>query len=135
MFLTRECDYGIRVIRSLADGAKKTIDTIANEEHIPKKYAYKIVKKLEHGGLVRSTRGRGGGYQINKELDSFTIADIITSVDSNRFINDCLKESSECPFRDHALTPCTVHSELKRIQDMVLAELSAKPISQVLIGG
>jgi len=136
MFLTRECDYGIRVIRSLADGTKKTIDVIASEEHIPKKYAYKIVKKLEHGGLVQSTRGRGGGYRLSKDLDSFTIADIITSIDANRYINDCLKDKSECPIRDHETTPCTVHSELKRIQSLVLDELNAKPVSQVLnIGG
>jgi len=28
MLLTKECDYGIRVIRALADGTKKTVEAI-----------------------------------------------------------------------------------------------------------
>ena len=132
MFLTKECDYGIRVIRALADGEKKTVEIIALEEQIPKKYAYKIIKKLEVGGFVHSTRGRGGGYRLIKPLDTFNLVDIVVSIDSKRYINECLKEDADCPFKSDEKHLCTVHAELERLQSMVIEELSKKTMEQVL---
>jgi len=132
MFLTKECDYGVRVIRALADGKKKTVETIAEEEHIPSKYAYKIVKKLERGGFVYSTRGRGGGYRILKSLDSFTLVDIVVSVDPGRYVNECLREESVCTFKHNPDGPCLVHQELARLQTLVIDALNAKTMDQIL---
>ena len=132
MFLTKECDYGVRIIRALADGTKKTVENIANEEQIPQKYAYKIVKKLERGDLVQSIRGRSGGYLLAKTLDSFTLLDVIAAVDSTRYVNECLQPAYECIFRDHPERPCYVHFELVRIQSHLGDELSSKSMAEVL---
>lgn len=133
MFLTKECDYGVRVIRALADGTKKTVEAIAIEEDIPKKYAYKIVKKLENGGYVASMRGRGGGYRLCKPLDTFTLVDIVLAVDSKRYVNECMREESNCQFKNHPERPCAVHKELNRLQDLIVAELSIKTMDQVFM--
>jgi len=132
MFLTRECDYGIRIVRNLADGAKKKVEVIAQEEHVPLKCAYKIVKKLEKAGLLVSIRGRGGGYRIHKPLEHFTLADIILAIDPERFLNECLKKDSDCPFKTSTTNPCAVHHELVRVQEMLLSELSSKSLAIVL---
>ena len=134
MFLTKECDYGIRVIRSLSDGYKKTVETISEEEQIPKKFAYKIVKKLEQGGLVRSIRGRSGGYLLNTELSKLTLFDIIVKLDAKRYINDCLKDDNDCPFRDHPSRPCTVHKELRGAQELLMNNLKSKTMDDILKG-
>ena len=133
MLLTKECDYGIRIIRALVDGTKKTVEIIAEEQHIPKKYAYKIVKKLDRAGFVQSVRGRGGGYRLNKPLDSFTVADIVTTIDANRYINECLQDDSLCPFKIDPRKPCTVHQQLVRIQKMVLSELNSLTMDVALL--
>ena len=133
MFLTKECDYGIRIIRALVDGTKKTVEDIALEQNIPKKYAYKIIKKLDRAELVRSVRGRGGGYRLSKPLNSFSVADIIATIDTNRYINDCLQDDSECPFKHDPEKPCTVHQELMRIQEMVISQLSALTMDVALL--
>ena len=132
MFLTKECDYGIRVIRALAVGDKKTVEVIAMEELIPSKYAYKIVKKVERAGLVKSIRGRNGGYVLTKSLDDFTLLDVITAVDSERYVNECLQEDSTCVFRSGPDKPCGVHLELVRLQGMIAEELNSKSMAQVL---
>ena len=123
MFLTKECDYGIRIIRALADGTKKTVEAIADEQHIPQKYAYKIIKKLDLAGYVQSVRGRGGGYLLLKPLASFNLADVLTTIDAKRYINECLQKDSTCPFKTNPDKPCTVHNELVRLQEMVVSEL------------
>ena len=132
MFLTKECDYGVRVIRALSDGSKKTVDIIASEQHIPKKYAYKIVKKLERGGYVCSIRGRGGGYRLHKPLNTFTLVDVVVAIDPTRYVNDCLREESSCVFKHNTDEKCLVHIELARLQDLVISSLNAKTMDQVL---
>ena len=47
MMITRESDYGVRIIRALKDGGLMTIGQICERECIPKQFAYKILKKLE----------------------------------------------------------------------------------------
>ena len=132
MLLTKECDYGVRIIRALADGTKKTVETMAAEEQIPQKYAYKIVSKLVQAGFITSTRGRTGGYVISKPLSEFTLIDIITAVDAHRYVNDCLRPGSACVFRDDPDNSCKVHVELEQIQELVVAALRAKTMDEVL---
>ena len=132
MFLTKECDYGVRVIRALSDGEKKTVETIATEQHIPKKYAYKIVKKLERGGFVHSIRGRGGGYRIQKSPDTFTLVDIVVAIDPERYVNECLRGESTCSFKNNPDGQCLVHTELAQVQELIISTLSAKTMAQIL---
>jgi len=131
MLLTKECDYGVRTIRALADGQKRTVAAICEKELIPTPYAYKILKKLEHAGLLQSVRGRDGGYMLAKPLDSITLLDIVTSIDDGLFINECLSSDKHCPINDPK-NPCSVHIELDRMQGLLVAELQSRSMREVL---
>jgi len=131
MFLTKECDYGLRIVRALASGEKTTAEEICAAEGIPGQFAYKILKKLERAGFLQSSRGRDGGYWLVKPLHTFTIFDIVSSVDELLFINECLRDDRPC-VRNHPDEPCSVHRELERIQNVLVKELSAKTILEVV---
>ena len=133
MIITRECDYGVRIIRALSEGGKKTADEICEKEHIPSQFAYKILKKLERAGFLLSTRGRDGGYWLVKPLDTFSLYDIVSAVDDNLFINECLRESADCS-RNPKDAPCAVHRELGRVQGILVDQLKKKSILEVVTG-
>ena len=128
---TKECDYGIRIIRSLANGNSKTVETISREEVIPHQYAYKILKKLERADYVSGIRGRSGGYKLKKPLSDFTIFDIVTTLNENIFLHGCLREEYMCPHREVSNKKCAVHCEFHRIQDVFFAELQRKTIKEI----
>lgn len=132
MLLTRECDYGIRIIRALSCGTKKNIDVISDEEHIPQKYAYKIIKKMVRAGLVSSMRGRIGGYNLNKPLTEFNLYDIVVAIGDDRYIKDCLKPDFVCPFRENPDNMCTVHGEIASVQDIIMVALCKKTMAEIL---
>ncbi|MCL2842620.1 MAG: Rrf2 family transcriptional regulator [Oscillospiraceae bacterium] len=134
MLLTKECDYGVRTIRALSSGEKKTVADICEVEWVPVPYAYKILKKLEHAGLVQSLRGREGGYQLTQSLDQFSLYDIVAAIDKNLLIFECLGDNSRCPFR-RGEQPCAIHAEFERLQAALVAELQAKTMQEVLNGG
>ena len=69
MMITRESDYGVRIIRALRDGGLMTIQQICERECIPKQFAYKILKKLDRAGLVQIKRGNQGGCTLARDLE------------------------------------------------------------------
>ncbi|MCL2392422.1 MAG: Rrf2 family transcriptional regulator [Oscillospiraceae bacterium] len=131
MFLTRECDYGLRIIRALAGGEKATAEEICKAETIPSQFAYKILKKLERAGWIMSSRGRDGGYWLVKPLDAITIYDVVSTIDEYLFINECLRDDKDC-IRDSEDQPCAVHRELSRIQERLVKDLRHYSIDEIV---
>ena len=129
--MTKECDYGIRIIRALAGDEKKTVEAICGEEHIPDQYAYKILKKLEHAGFVQSLRGRDGGYRLIKPLHTFTLYDLASAMNDNLYLFECLREDNSCSRNDPA-QPCAIHLEFERIQRLLVDEMRRKTINELL---
>ena len=131
MFITRECDYAIRVVRDLADYQMKNVKVICEREQIPLPFAYKILKKLEHAGIVDSYRGAAGGYQLSKSPNNITLFEIINAVDENLFLNECLQQGYVCA-RNAKGNYCGVHSELIRVQELLKKALSEKTIDNLI---
>ena len=133
MLINRECDYAIRIVRELADGELKTVREISAVEYIPQQYAYKILKKLEKARIVNVFRGTYGGYRLWKCPKQITLYDILTAIIGNIAINDCLIEGNNCP-RNTEQSPCTVHKECRRIEDLIVAVLQEKTMAELLGG-
>ena len=131
MFITRESDYAIRIIRALACGEIRTVHDICADEKVPKQFAYKILKKLERGKLVRVQRGAHGGYRLWKQLSDITLYDILVSVTESLSINECLTGNSICK-RNLDLAPCAVHLECKRLEDLIVSALQEKSMETIL---
>jgi Rrf2 family protein len=130
MFITRESDYAVRIIRELADGAKKGMRDLSEGARVPVPFAYKILNKLEKGGLVRSFRGAGGGYCLARALADMTLFDVMSAVDGNLLLSECMDRDYRCPYRNGG-KQCGVHGEFERIQALILAGLKEKTLDRV----
>ena len=131
MFLTKECDYAIRVVRCLTNMEVKSVRTICENESMPLPFAYKILKKLEKARIVRSYRGAAGGYQLLKKPELITIHEIVNAVDSNLFVNECLIKGYECKNNQEGRL-CKVHVELSRVQDILSDALREKNMLELV---
>lgn len=131
MLLTKECDYGLRIIRALGDEEKKTVQSICELEYIPHQYAYKIIKKLQKAGFVQNKRGPDGGYSLIRPLNSFTIYDVVNAVEERLFLFECLRRGAQCPLNSGEI-PCVFHAELIRLQNFLVDQMKSKSIADVL---
>lgn len=130
MFITREADYGVRTVRALASGKKQNITAICEQEAIPRQFAYKILKKLNHAGIVSIIRGVNGGYVLNRDLKELTLYDILAAIDPELFLNKCLTPGFVC--ERNLEDGCLVHRELGRIQKIMEEELKKKTVYELL---
>ena len=84
MRISAKSDYAVRAMAELAasydEGAVKAED-IANAQDIPLNFLLGILRELRNGKLVRSVRGREGGYMLSRPGAEISIADVIRVVD------------------------------------------------------
>jgi Rrf2 family protein len=131
VFITKEADYAVRVIRELSLGGKEKVRDICESERIPRQYGYKILKKLEKAGIVLSYRGVDGGYALAREPRLITLFDVITAVDGEPLLNECLRHGASCPMNGKGARRCKVHGEFSRIQSLILKHLKEKSLEEI----
>lgn len=129
MIITRRSDYAIRICRALKDGKIHNVREICRMEDIPKAFAYKIIREMENGGLVKSERGNQGGYYLSRDLSDMTMYDIVNVMEEDLAIVHCMREPCG---RDTEEIPCKVHLEMERIQNILIRELKSKSIAGIL---
>lgn len=100
--LSHTVEYALRAMGHLAmlDGEPATSQSIASRTSIPQGYLSKIMRDLVCADLVRSFRGRRGGFVLARPAARITILDIVNAVDPIRRIDCCSKDSTQgmcCP--------------------------------------
>ena len=56
----------------------------------------KVMRRLVRAGLVRSTRGPGGGFKIAKPADEISLLDIYEAVEGKFRMTDCMLDEPCC---------------------------------------
>ncbi|MBB5039490.1 RrF2 family transcriptional regulator [Prosthecobacter dejongeii] len=84
MKLSRKAEYAMRALLAMARSPEIStfsIQDIAANERIPLKFLEQILLVLKNGGLLRSKRGVGGGYQFQKAPLRITLGEIVQLID------------------------------------------------------
>ncbi len=66
-----------------------TLAGISERQRISLSYLEQLFGKLRRRRLVASTRGPGGGYQLDRPMDQTTVSDIIFAVDEPLDATQC----------------------------------------------
>jgi Rrf2 family protein len=132
MFITRECDYAVRVVRALAGETRLSVNEICEKEAITAPFAYKILKKLQKAKIVKGFRGVHGGYVLNRDLEELTLFDIYYAIDPDMFIIECLNPAYSCIRNCNEGCPCKIHDELEGIQQGLWGMLKSKKLSGMI---
>ncbi len=100
MKLSVKSDYAARAILSLArrahSGAPVPVETLANENGIPAGYLVQILLELKAHGIVRSHRGKEGGYELARPAEKITLGDVIRCVHGQGFDTPAI-QNPQCP--------------------------------------
>ena len=84
MRLTTKGRYAVTAMLDLAihyDQGPISLADISERQGISLSYLEQLFTKLRRKGLVKSTRGPGGGYSLSRDSNEITVAEIITAVD------------------------------------------------------
>ena len=85
--VSAKSDYGMRALLELvaahqADPRRLVKgDAIARSQGIPVKFLEGILRQLRQAGIVASQRGAEGGYRLDRDPASVSIADVVRALD------------------------------------------------------
>jgi len=77
-------DYACRAVEALAlhfpNPTPLCIDEIARRQSIPANYLVQILLELKHAGLIKSQRGKTGGYVLARAPREIVFGDVLRAV-------------------------------------------------------
>ena len=93
MRLSNLADYAVVTMSAAArhcGGGRTSASELASETGLPVPTVQKLVSKLTAAGLLRSTRGAGGGLQLARPAAAISLADIIEAVEGPIALTSCV---------------------------------------------
>lgn len=82
--MSAKAEYAVRAMVQLAAGDPEILvktDDLARAQKIPPQFLVDILSVLRADRLVRSHRGRDGGYELARPATDISIADVLRSID------------------------------------------------------
>jgi len=63
------------------DGEVISMQVVARQQEIPKRFLEQIFNDLRAGGFVESKRGIAGGYRLSRPMEEITLAEVVRHVE------------------------------------------------------
>lgn len=95
MRLSNLADYAVVTMSQAArhcGSGRTSAAELAEETGLPAPTVQKVVSKLTAAGLLRSTRGAGGGLQLARPAAAISLADIVEAVEGPIALTSCVDE-------------------------------------------
>lgn len=134
MRLSSMADYAVVTMTAAArhcGGLRVSASQLAEETGLPVPTVQKLVSRLTAAGLLRSTRGVGGGLKLARPAAAITLADIVEAVEGPIALTSCLDDESghgctldgACSVKPH--WPVVNRALRSALADVSLTQLSA----------
>jgi Rrf2 family protein len=147
--ITQKMKYALKALLTLADESKRskpealTIEEIAKRSGAPKRFLEHILLEIRNAGIIASTRGRSGGYQLIKAPEQVSVSELLRMIDgpiaplaclSRRAYQRCEDCKDEQTCRIRKVFAEVFWSYLVLIESLTLADVqgSADVVDQLL---
>lgn len=129
MRLTRYTDYALRTLLYLGlhEPQQSSIAEIARAYGISESHLTKVVHQLGRLGLIRTSRGRGGGLRLGQRADEIVIGAVVRQTEDDLALVECFAGGA-C-----AITaPCRLRRALGEALGAFLAVLDGYTLADLL---
>jgi Rrf2 family protein len=130
MKLSSQEEYGLRCLLQLAragEGAALTIAEMSGREGISAPNVAKIMRILRRAGLVRSTRGKTGGYRLARPAADVRALEVLAALGGRLFDPGFCDRHAGVETHCLNTRDCSIRPVLRGLQDavdQVLGELT-----------
>lgn len=107
MMISTKGRYALRVMIDLAQNSGEgfvSLKDVAGRQEISMKYLEMIVSILNRGKMVKSQRGKAGGYRLMREPSEYTVGSIIKLAEGSLAPVSCVEEGGSCDRMEKCVT-------------------------------
>lgn len=114
MILSQTAEYALRIMAaiSLSRGARPLrASEISDEITCPRHYVSKVLRKLVNAGLLKGTKGHGGGFLLAKSSENILFCDVIDAIEGVAKVKHCIFGWRQC----NPEKPCILHNRWSKV--------------------
>ena len=130
MTLSKTTEYALRTLAFMARSPKVTYSSASLHKAlgIPAKYLQRLLTDLTKQGLIRSGRGRNGGYQLCRSSRKIFLSEIIEAVEGLEREATCFFGFGQCPLDNR----CAMHDVWARSHERLIRTLSKTRLADLI---
>lgn len=134
MKLSLRGEYALRalIVLGLNEGQDVVrIQTISDQQNIPKRFLEQILNDMRAAGIVDSKRGLAGGYRLRKTPQQITLAQVIRLIEGPLAPVSCVSEKyyEKCSCPDE--NKCGIRSVMKEVRDAIVKILEGVTLAEL----
>jgi FeS assembly SUF system regulator len=129
MRLSNLADYAVVTMSAAArhcGGGRTSAAELAAETGLPAPTVQKLVSRLTAAGLLRTTRGAGGGLQLARPAAAISLADIVEAVEGPIALAQCI-DTHDCCYE----AGCSVKPHWPLVNDALRGALADIPLTRL----
>ncbi len=129
MRLSKTSEYALRIFSFMINDNKQVYSAkyLVENLEIPEKYLRNLLTKLTKVHLIKSIKGRDGGFVFAKNADKITLSEIVDAVEGMKKYEKCILGFDHCDEKN----PCALHSRWKPIKDRILDFLNNTTVADL----
>ena len=131
MRLSNLADYAVVTMSAAArhcGHARVSAGQLAEETGLPTATVQKLVSKLSAAGLLRSSRGAGGGLKLARPAAAISLADIVEAVEGPIALTSCVDTGKhDCGME----ACCSVRPHWPLVNDTLRGALAGVPLTRL----
>ena len=131
MRLSSMADYAVVTMSAAArhcGGARVSAAQLAEETGLPAATVQKLVSKLSAAGLLRSSRGAGGGLKLARPAAAISLADIVEAVEGPIALTACVEQGRhDCGMEG----TCAVRPHWPLVNEAMRGALAGVPLTRL----
>ena len=130
MIFSNPTEYAIRGLSELAiRGEDKPVllDELVKGTDLPRDFVAKVFQKLVRGGVLKSAKGRGGGFRLARPASEVMLIHIVESIDGPQMLDTCVVGLERC----NDQMPCPQHDLYKPIRQRLKDYLTTTSLADL----
>jgi len=134
MKLSSRVDYGLSCILRIADfyGERSVnVSEVAKKEGLAKRYAEQLIIVMRRKGLLKSIKGKTGGYLLSRNPGQITVKDVFNAIEGKTLEAVCDRKKgrrSECVYVTDCGIKNSLWNSLEKRMDSYMDSVSLKQL-------
>jgi Rrf2 family transcriptional regulator, cysteine metabolism repressor len=109
-----------------------SLSEIAAEEELPRAYLEQLVMSLRDAGLVTSTRGAHGGYELSRPPETIRMSEVLRALEGPIAPMFCATDDPEHATTCDRSSRCTVNILWVRVRDAITSTLDSMTLADLV---
>lgn len=126
---SKKIDYGLILLSKLHnEPTASSAREIAQRYKLPAPMVANILKQFTAEGILNSTRGAQGGYELARLPSEISLADVVRALEGPFSLVDCTSDEVACKFSEL----CPTHDPIQAVHRKFLAFMDDYKIDEII---